>query len=209
MKTKVNYLLLFTLLFSPITALSEEQVDAVEQNKQHAALAQKVEGYLNNITSFQASFEQVIPGQPISTGMFYLQRPRKFLWQYNVPHAQKLVSNGKHLYFYDEESEQVTQLPLNSGIGGLLTAKKLQLQNDKVALKSLTEEGAFIKAVLSPKGEDHTVSFVFHKQPALQLVKLITTDELGSEIHVGFSQIKEKIVIDQDVFSFEPEADEF
>ncbi len=49
----------------------------------------------------------------ITEGEMALERPGKFLWQINKPDQQLLVSDGKQLWIYDKDLEQVIIQPVN------------------------------------------------------------------------------------------------
>jgi len=64
---------LFVILIFPVIAYADDGDDS-------AVIISKIEDYLNNIESIQASFQQYTPGEVYSSGMFYFEQPRKFLF---------------------------------------------------------------------------------------------------------------------------------
>lgn len=69
--------------------------------------------FLNNMQTLEANFTQILvddQGMKLesSRGVVFLSRPDKFRWNYTHPYIQTIVSNGKSLWFYDEDLEQVT-----------------------------------------------------------------------------------------------------
>ncbi|MBS1214133.1 MAG: outer rane lipoprotein carrier protein LolA, partial [Proteobacteria bacterium] len=83
---------------------------------------QRLHAFLAKASSLSADFSQVqvdekgVPGRK-SNGVFYLQRPGKFRWDYQQPYRQEIVSNGGKVWFYDVDLEQVTAKRLNDAIG--------------------------------------------------------------------------------------------
>lgn len=49
--------------------------------------------------------------QEESHGVLHLQRPDRFRLEYRDPYYQLYVADGRHLYFYDKDLEQVTMRP--------------------------------------------------------------------------------------------------
>ena len=172
-----------------------------------------VQDYLNNMTTFEASFEQVSPGQDYARGHFYMQRPRQFLWKYEEPEMQKLISTGSRLYFHDSKTEQTTQLPLNMGLAALFVKDKIDLSEGDLWVKNTTQGDGWFSAELAMQDEadgymEGSISLVFKTEP-LQLKKIVTADAFGAEIHVLFDHIKEGHVIAANTFDFTPAVEDF
>ena len=79
----------------------------------------RLEKYLNDITTFEAVFEQSLISesdelQEISKGTFFLSRPGKFLWEYSQPYEQSIIADGKKIWVYDKDLEQVTVREMNA-----------------------------------------------------------------------------------------------
>lgn len=89
---------------------------------QTGAGIQKAQQFVDQLTSVQAVFVQTVFDQEMnqletSSGKVYLQKPGKFRWDYLKPYQQTVVSNGKTLWLYDPELEQVTERTLQGGLG--------------------------------------------------------------------------------------------
>jgi len=102
--------ILVMLLWLPVLAQAE------------ATPVQRLHAFLAKAASLQAEFSQSqvhesgAPGQKTS-GLFYLQRPGKFRWDYLKPYRQEIVSNGGKVWFYDVDLEQVTTKKMTEAIG--------------------------------------------------------------------------------------------
>jgi len=78
----------------------------------------KLEKFLDNTTSLSARFQQKLVDKygyllQQSAGSLNMQRPGKFSWDYILPYPQNIVSNGKKIWMYDSELEQVNVRPYN------------------------------------------------------------------------------------------------
>jgi outer membrane lipoprotein carrier protein len=78
-----------------------------------ATACELVKDYLRGLNSLQADFRQITlaadGGEMIeSSGTFYLLRPNRFRWDYETPSEQLIVADGKRIYVYDKELNQVT-----------------------------------------------------------------------------------------------------
>ena len=78
--------------------------------------------FMKKVKTVKAVFTQEVvneQGQITQTsyGKFRLKRPGKFLWEYESPSPQKIVSDGRNMWIYDVELEQVTVKPLSRALG--------------------------------------------------------------------------------------------
>lgn len=168
----------------------------------------KVENYLNTITTYKAKFEQYIAGGSPANGTFYMNRPRKFLWQYESPSPQKLVSTGAHLYFVDDESDQVTQLPLNRGPAAILTQKNIKLNGEHSKVTSVKNLDGVVEIELAlQETEDNeavpSLKMTFSTKP-MQLRQIVTTDQLGNTTYVTLFDIQEGTQLARNLFEYIP-----
>jgi outer membrane lipoprotein carrier protein len=66
--------------------------------------------------SFSARFTETVTRQgapPVQrTGTIYYQKPGKLRWEFDTPQPETIVSDGKTIYDYDPELDQVIETPL-------------------------------------------------------------------------------------------------
>lgn len=102
------------------------------QNKNKAR--QQLNDFFTKVQSLKGSFNQQViskKGKVIqnSTGLLYLYRPGKFRWIYKTPEPQVLVGDGKNIWLYDADLEQVTIKPMNRTISGAPIAILMRKQS--------------------------------------------------------------------------------
>jgi len=83
---------------------------AMAKEVNHLATLQKV---VDSIQTYSAQFKQVQPDEELfeenlSTGYFKLKRPGRLIWQYQKPDPQRIVVDGKNLWVFDQDLDQVT-----------------------------------------------------------------------------------------------------
>tara|TARA_B100001250_G_scaffold369436_1_gene352901 strand:+ start:214 stop:840 length:627 start_codon:yes stop_codon:yes gene_type:complete len=69
--------------------------------------------FLSDLKTLQGNFVQILineNGEELerTEGILYLKIPDSFSWHYQKPYIQKIISNGKKLWIFDEDLEQVT-----------------------------------------------------------------------------------------------------
>ena len=101
----------FTLLFSLLSvALPLAAAPSGGIAEMHA--------FLQDVHSLKADFVQVVLDSNLkqvkqSTGTLTIKRPGRFRWDYLKPNSEIIVADGKRLWLYDADLQQVTVKPLN------------------------------------------------------------------------------------------------
>lgn len=88
----------------------------------HAQGAAQLKQYFDSIQSLRGEFVQSTTDEQgglleQSAGQLALQRPNRFRWSYDEPYEQEIVADGKRLWVYDIDLEQVTVRPLDDVLG--------------------------------------------------------------------------------------------
>lgn len=82
----------------------------------------QLEQFVAHITSATGNFTQTVKGNNNlqqsnqQSGQFAFERPGKFVWDIKQPYEQLVISDGKQIYQYDPDLEQVTQRSSGSAI---------------------------------------------------------------------------------------------
>ena len=87
-----------------------------------AAGVERFQVYLRSTQTASADFEQQVFDREKklvqrSRGSFTLQRPGRFRWSYAQPYAQLIVGDGKRVWIYDEDLNQVTVRAMANALG--------------------------------------------------------------------------------------------
>lgn len=178
----------------------------------------KVEGYFNTLSTLQADFSQSVTGQDMaSEGMFSYKRPRQFLFQYDTPTKQKIVSTGTAVYYVDQSSghdSQVTQLPMSAGLGRIFGAKHLDLKDAGLRVSQAAQTASVLRVLVMAekvvKMDDQAglkqAWLVFDRLDGdkLQLARIEALDTLGVTTTVTFSHIKTGIPLSGSLFEYTP-----
>ncbi len=94
---------------------------------------QRLNTFFTSVSSLKGNFTQQVfskKGKLIqnSTGDISMIRPGKFRWVYKTPDPQTIVGDGKNIWIYDEDLEQVTIKPMSQAMSStpisILTRKQ-------------------------------------------------------------------------------------
>lgn len=174
---------------------------------------ERLEGFFNNIQTMQADFQQTLvdeQGNVVqeASGTFALQRPGKFRWDYAMPFEQLIVADGKKVWIYDVELEQVTVKPLQAALGSTpaaLLSGSQPLEDNFTITERGTQDGLqWIE--LQPKAEATDSSFesirMAFDSGDLRVMQLL--DSFGQTTYMRFSDLQSNPDIDPSLFEFIP-----
>ncbi len=206
--------LLLIIFLCSIHAYSEEQdLDSVIDG---------VQKKYEQIDNFQAVFTQeseikALNKIQLAEGEVWFKKPGKMRWNYNTPKKDQIVSDGKTLWFYDEEAQQVIETPLNqvsetqstttllSGLG-----KIKELFDASFAKPDNQSPNGEYMVDLVPKGdEEYNKVTISVDKNDMMVNKIFLYDPLGNLTTVKLVDIKTNNGVSDSLFEFKtPEGAE-
>lgn len=179
-----------------------------------AALADGVSSlrdFFNNTQTMRATFSQMVTdnkGRKVQEveGTMQLQRPNKFRWDYNKPYEQQIISDGKDVFLYDTDLQQVTIRALSKAIGSSPAA---MLAGGDAVEKSFTLKNANRKDGLTwvlalPKDKDSGFDRVLLGFKDEKLRKMEMYDSFNHVTHITFEAVERNPVLQDATFLFTP-----
>lgn len=171
----------------------------------------KLNAFVTHVNTFEAHFQQTVlnPDGGLveqAEGEFQLARPGKFRWDYNEPYPQQIVADGKNVWFYDVDLEQVTVKSQKEALADtpatLLSGKALPA--DTYHIRDVPSDDGMQWVELTPKGSDsnfQSIAFAFNQDG---LKQMIMRDSFDQRTRLVFSQVKENPQFDAKTFTFVP-----
>ena len=186
---------------------------------------QSLEAFARATQSGRASFtQQVTPpaqkGQPARTktasGSFAFQRPGRFLFDYQKPFVQTIVADGRTLWLYDADLNQVTARAQADALGStpaalVASAADLKALEKDFSLKSEPEKDGLQWVLATPKARDGQLKSVrvgLQDKPgaAPELVALDILDSFGQRSQIRFTHFEVNPKLPASTFEFKPPA---
>ena len=192
--------LLISLILSALPSL-HAQADAQTRLE---AFIQGTKGLKAQFT--QSVFDRTGRKTQESAGHLFFSRPGKFRWVYNKPYAQLIVGDGRKLWIFDEDLDQVTVRKLDQALGDS-PAALLAGDNDIAKLFNLKETGAkdgldWIEATpKSKEGSFEKVRMGF-KGEDIQAMEL--KDNFGQTTLLRFTNLERNPALGASLFRFTP-----
>lgn len=174
------------------------------------ATAKRLSGLLGNAKTLTARFSQLTldaTGTHLqeTSGQLALKRPGQLRWHTDAPLEQLLVSDGKQVWLYDPDLEQVTIQALDQR---LTHTPALLLSGDVSQIRESfeiehKEAGDVVDFILKPKASDTLfdslrLSFRGGVINDMQLI-----DSVGQRTNILFMGVKMNQPLKADTFTFE------
>ena len=176
-----------------------------------AVNAKTIQDYLGHVKTISAKFEQFVfnesTGEPDKTsGRIYVASPNKFRLEYNKPYVQVYVADGKRLWSYDEDLEQVT---IKQQQNMLANSPAIVLSDPANIDKAYTVKAQGIKHhvdwfYLTPKSPDSGFDHVRLGFAGKNLYVMELFDSFGQKTELRFKELQYNAKIPADTFTFTP-----
>jgi outer membrane lipoprotein carrier protein len=173
-----------------------------------------LDAYLDGLTTLRATFTQRVKdahGKQIdtSTGTLVVSRPGKFRWEIHPKSGgsgQLLVADGKNVWFFDRDLEQVTVKPVDAALSStpaMLLSGTTDLRQSFKVTPAGTHERMDWVLVEPREGEAdfRRALFGFNKG---NLQSMIIDDRLGQTATIDFGDLVRNAKVTPDEVSFTP-----
>ena len=173
--------------------------------------ASELTSYLNNLHTFKADFTQSVfaknnTEKQKSKGVIIVKSPNKFYLEYNEPYKLLYVADGKKLWSYDEDLEQVV---VKEQGNLLINTPAMLLGNPKDLTKSYTIEKTgmvegWLWFELTPKQENNNFETVGLAFDGSNLVAMEMKDNFGQTTRLEFEHVIKNTGLKKSQFKFVP-----
>src|ERR1044071_1533921 len=201
-----DFLCLLILLVAAASGLAAE-------SKSADAIVDSLQKNYDATTDFTADFQQQTDVKTLNrklkaSGKLYFKRPGKMLWRYEEPKGEFDLADGKNLYFYQPDQNQVIKSPLKNAFRsdvplsfllGLGNLKKdfnatLKASDDKqytVRLEPKNENGGFSEVLLGVA------------KPTYDVVSVSVSDATGNLTTIRLSQMRKGVGLQDSLFTLQ------
>jgi len=197
---------------------------ALGAEKKPAAAASSVtaptplDKYLDNLKTLRTSFLQTLAdgqGHEIdrSTGTLIVARPGKFSWDIhpqsggaNKGAGQLMVSDGRNLWFYDRDLDQVTVKPVDAALSAtpaMLLSGTVDVRKNFTLTMAGQREG-LDWVLVEPHGVDADFRDALFGFADGDLKRMILEDKLGQTATIIFDHIERNVPVSAQETSFTP-----
>ncbi len=189
--------------------------DAPKKDPTAAEVVEAIQAFYESTEDYQASFSQVYKNklydeEKKSTGKVYLKRPGKMRWEYKKPTVKLFVSDGKTLWVWEAEPNQVfkqdlaasdlpTAISFLMGEGDLEKDFTYKLvPNEKAAQKGMT----VLELVPRQPSTQYKKLLFMVDSKTYEVKRTIVIDQAGNTNSMRFEKVKTNQGISDKKFEF-------
>jgi outer membrane lipoprotein carrier protein len=180
------------------TALAAAQADALDTLK----------AFGRDIKTGRASFTQTVTSsdgarKKTASGNFEFARPDRFRFVYSKPFAQTIVADGKKVWIYDADLNQVTVRAMSAALGATPAALLAGGAVDKdFDLSAAPARDGLDWVLATPKAKDSTIRTlqIGFKGPTLAALEIV--DAFGQRSLLQFAEVQGNAKLADDAFRF-------
>ena len=206
MKFKVILYLFCAFVTSGTTAIASEKVMTLNE------IMDKVEKRYD-VVDFSSYFVQestlkAMDITDVASGSIFVKRPGMMRWEYDKPDRQTIITDGKKLWVYKPDDNQVMigKAPSFFGDGkgaGFLSDMKLIREKFKVFFeKEKSDHDYVIKLLPKEQTVGITKIYLAISKITFKIKKIITLNEYDDETVIELINSKFNLNLDKSLFSF-------
>lgn len=169
--------------------------------------------FVERVRTLRADFEQTVVdanGREMdrTVGTLAVRRPGRFRWDYREPFVQAIVSDGTHIWMFDEELNQVTVRELDDTLAST-PAMLLSGDGDLRAQSAVEDLGvrdglAWVGVAPQVRDTEFDAVRIGFRDGVVAVMELV--DGFGQTTRIEFRNVAVNVEIDDGVFRFTPPA---
>jgi len=174
------------------------------------AIVESLQKNYDATTDFIADFQQQTEVKNINrtlkaSGKLSFMRPGKMLWDYEEPKGQFVIADGKYLYFYQPDQNQVIKSPLKNAFRGDIPLSFLlglgNLKKDFNATLQSSDQNQYVLR-LEPKGEAGGFSEILLavNKASFDIVWVSVRDAANNVTTMRFSNMRKGVGLKDSLF---------
>lgn len=170
---------------------------------QSADNLQRIETYLNNIKSMDATFVQMSSNGGTAEGHIYIEKPNKIRMEYAPPTTVSIIGDGNYIVYNDKELDQVTHIDYDDIPATLILANDIKIDNKNIRVTDFYQDSGTTTITLDykNKGDLGPITLVFSNNP-MELKQWKIVDPQSVEVTVSIYDVKKDIPLDENLFKF-------
>ena len=170
---------------------------------QSAENLQKIETYLNNIKSLQATFVQMASNGATAEGRLFIKKPNKIRMEYADPVNVLIVGDGNFIVYNDVELGQVTHIDYDDIPASLILGDDIKIDGKKIKVIDFYQDSGSTSITLdySEKGDLGPITLVFSNNP-MELKQWKIVDPQSVEVAVSLYDAQKDVPLEDKIFKF-------
>ncbi len=179
-------------------------------------VTERIQKFYESTKDFQAAFQQEYFSKALgrkkrSSGFVYIKKPGKMRWDYKEPRPKHFIADGKALYIYDPELEQVmvdrafSGSSLTTAVTFLWGKGKLSGEFDIAFYKEADLGGPehYVLEMLPRKKARFRKLLMVVEKKTFKVTETVVEDPGGNVNHIFFASISTNLGLKDESFRFQ------
>jgi outer membrane lipoprotein-sorting protein len=159
-------------------------------DKKQVEIVRKVNAYFNQLTSLKGSFVQTGADNKRQRGKFYISRPGRFRFEFNLPSRVVIISDGNYVAIQDRDLNTDDRWNLGYTPFRALLQKDVDLLRDAHIIEA-QEADDTITIAFEDRSSDASsrIKLFLTAKPAIQIKAWIAKDAQGLDTRIDLTEV--------------------
>jgi outer membrane lipoprotein carrier protein len=209
-KSKIETIIAISVFVAAVEVSGTSLWSFAAESNSAESIVDRLQKNYDATVDFIADFRQETEVKTLNrtlkaAGKVSFKRPGKMLWRYDEPKGQFVLADGKHLYFYQPEQNQVIKSPLKNAFRGDIPLSFLlglgNLKKEFNATLKSTEENNYVLR-LEPKGETGGFSEILLavNKVSFDILWVSIRDAAANLTTIRFSGMRKGVALNDSLF---------
>jgi outer membrane lipoprotein-sorting protein len=177
-------------------------VSAADNVNQAVPEVVKAEQYLNGLRHLKARFVMTAHDGAQLSGSFYLNRPGKLRFNFDLPVKDFIVADGRFIYFYDDALGEQSNAPIGTTLADFLLRDNISLRDD-ITVNRVLRAAGLVQISLAQKEDPGAGQLILgFDESSFELRKWRVIDSLGNITEVALFDLERDPVFEEDLFFY-------
>jgi len=170
---------------------------------QSAENIKKIETYLNNLKSLQATFVQMASNGATAEGRLFIKKPNKIRMEYADPVNVLIAGEGNFIVYNDTELDQVSHIDYDDIPASLILGNDIKIDGKNIKILDFYQDSGSTSITLdyAQKGNLGPITLVFSNNP-MELKQWKIIDPQSVEVSVSLYDAQKDLPLDDKIFKF-------
>lgn len=166
----------------------------------------KIENYLNNMKTLEASFVQIASNGMTSEGKIYIKKPSKIRMEYAPPASILIVGNGDYVVFNDKELDQITNIDYEDIPATMILANDIKIGDKNLKVTDFYKDAGLMSVTLEYAKDKSVgpITLIFGNNP-FELKQWKIIDPQSVEVTLSLYDIIQDSPLEEGLFKFTQE----
>ena len=168
----------------------------------------KIENYLNNINTLEASFVQMSSNGGSAEGKIYIEKPSKIRMEYTAPDPLLIVGNGEYIIYNDKELDQITNIDYKDIPATMILSNKIKFDGKNLKVTDFYKDSGQTSVTVEMPNSPGVkpITLIFDNAP-FRLKQWKVIDQQNIEVTISLFDAEQDKKLSENLFKFNKKSE--